>query len=46
MVDDNKNMKGTFSLRDYISPSYVNIKNPKYIEIDRVILFRNHACRL
>ena len=25
---------GTFSIEDYLSPSYVNLNNPKYIEID------------
>lgn len=35
---------GYFSFKDYISPSYVNTTNPKYIEIDRFILFRNNSC--
>ena len=26
--------KGTFSNQDYLSPSYINISNPKFIEID------------
>ena len=25
---------GTFNKRDYLSPSYINLNNPKYIEID------------
>lgn len=37
---------GKINLKDYISPSYVNNINPKYIEIDRVILWRNYACWL
>ena len=28
--------KGFFSNKDYIAPSYINISNPKYIEIDNV----------
>ena len=36
--------EGEFETKDYISPSYVNTKNPKYIEIDRSLLWRNHAC--
>ena len=28
--------EGAFSNKDYISPSYINLKNPKYIEIDNV----------
>lgn len=28
--------KGIFQEKDYISPSYINITNPKYIEIDEV----------
>ncbi|MBR3325526.1 MAG: DUF87 domain-containing protein [Clostridia bacterium] len=27
---------GTFKITDYLSPSYVNLNNPKYIEIDGV----------
>ena len=26
--------QGTFSSKDYLSPSYINISNPKFIEID------------
>ena len=29
-------MKGAFSEKDYIAPSYIDISNPKYIEIDGV----------
>ena len=29
-------MKGPFSEKDYIAPSYIDISNPKYIEIDGV----------
>ena len=29
-------MKGTFSETDKISPSYINLKNPKYLEIDNL----------
>ena len=28
--------KGFFSYKDYIAPAYINITNPKYIEIDNV----------
>ena len=28
--------EGCFSVKDIISPSYINITNPKYIEIDNV----------
>ena len=28
--------KGFFSNKDYISPSYINLSNPKYIEIDNI----------
>lgn len=44
MTENNIIDKGIFEFKDYISPSYVNTKNPKYIEIDRFILFRNYAC--
>ncbi len=44
MIENNIIKKGIYGFKDYISPSYVNTKNPKYIEIDRTILFRNHAC--
>ena len=27
-------MRGIFSFKDSLSPSYINLKNPKYIEID------------
>ena len=27
---------GTFSNKDYLSPSYINLNNPKYIEIDGI----------
>lgn len=44
MTENNIIDKGIFELKDYISPSYVNTNSPKYIEIDRLILFRNYAC--
>lgn len=28
------NIQGKFSKKDYISPAYINLKNPKFIEID------------
>lgn len=31
---DNNFLKGNFTLKDFLSPSYINITNPKYIEID------------
>ena len=47
MKIEEKSMKqGEFSVKDYISPSYVNTKNPKYIEIDRYVFGRDYACRL
>ena len=27
-------LEGAFSDKDYIAPSYINISNPKYLEID------------
>ena len=27
---------GTFNLKDYLSPSYISLNNPKYIEIDGI----------
>lgn len=39
-------LEGTFSNKDYLSPSYINLNNPKYIEIDNmffsVILVTNY----
>ena len=29
-------IEGTFSEKDYISPSYINLNNTKYIEIDNM----------
>ncbi len=29
-------LQGTFSQKDYLSPSYINLLNPKYIEIDNM----------
>ena len=29
-------IEGTFNEKDYISPSYINLSNPKYIEIDEM----------
>ena len=29
-------LEGIFSEKDYISPSYINLNNPKYIEIDNM----------
>lgn len=29
-------LSGIFSDKDYLSPSYINIKNPKYLEIDEI----------
>jgi len=31
-----KNLEGIFSQKDYLSPSYINLSNPKYIEIDNL----------
>ena len=33
-VNNTQFFEGTFSQMDYISPSYINLNNPKYIEID------------
>ena len=32
----NNKLKGTFSEKDKISPAYINLNNPRYIEIDNV----------
>ena len=32
----NNKLKGTFSEKDKISPSYINLNNPRYIEIDNI----------
>ena len=32
--NNEKKLEGIFSEKDFISPSYINITNPKYIEID------------
>ena len=29
-------LEGIFSDNDYLSPSYINLNNPKYIEIDNI----------
>ncbi len=29
-------IEGTFNEKDYISPSYINFSNPKYVEIDNI----------
>ena len=34
--DENKFLEGSFNNNDFISPSYINLKNPKYIEIDGI----------
>lgn len=34
--DENSYKKGCFEEKDEMSPSYINLKNPKYIEIDNV----------
>ena len=35
--EKNKNeIKGIFNKKDLISPSYINLNNPKYIEIDNL----------
>ena len=31
-----RNIEGIFSEKDYISPSYIDITNPKYVEIDNL----------
>ena len=31
-----KKLEGIFSQKDYLSPSYINLSNPKYIEIDNL----------
>lgn len=28
--------KGVFNYKDYITPSYINLNNPKYMEIDEI----------
>ena len=33
-IEKNKIKEGEFNSKDYISPSYINLKNPKYLEID------------
>ena len=35
---ENKNTKleGIFTTKDLLSPSYINLSNPKYIEIDNL----------
>ena len=36
-LKNNKNkLEGIFTDKDYLSPSYINLKNPKYIEIDNL----------
>ena len=41
-----KNLEGIFTNKDFISPSYINLKNPKYVEIDGIyyagIIFVNY----
>ena len=34
MAEENKLIKGVFSKKDEIAPAYINVSNPKYIEID------------
>ena len=38
--ENNKNnleiYEGIFGIKDYLSPSYINLNNPKYIEIDDI----------
>ena len=29
-------LAGSFDVKDYLSPSYINLNNPKYIEIDGI----------
>ena len=29
-------LSGVFSIKDYLAPAYINLKNPKYIEIDNL----------
>ncbi len=45
-MKEKTNINGCFSIKDNIAPSYVNITNPKYIEIDNVyysgIIFVNY----
>ena len=33
---DKNSARGFFNTKDKISPSYINLKNPKYIEIDNI----------
>ena len=34
--ENNVVLKGTFNTKDFIAPSYINLSNPKYIEINNV----------
>ena len=36
MENENIIEKGLFSSKDYIGPSYINLNNPKYLEIDNI----------
>ena len=33
---EERKLEGIFTNKDYISPSYINLSNPKYIEIDNI----------
>ncbi|MFR8144206.1 MAG: VirB4 family type IV secretion system protein [Clostridia bacterium] len=35
-LNEKNKISGSFSTKDYLSPSYINFSNPKYIEIDNL----------
>ena len=35
-IKEKNNLEGIFTKKDYLSPSYINLSNPKYIEIDNL----------
>ena len=35
-----KKLEGTFAQKDFLSPSYINLSNPKYIEIDNLFYYK------
>ena len=38
--------EGFFNEKDFISPTYINLNNPKFLEIDDYILFWNNYSKL
>ena len=36
MLKKNNKIQGTFKIKDYLAPSYINTNNPRYIEIDNL----------